>query len=469
MTGRPQSYFCYCLSEFERALDLNVLQAIWEDFGAQQHASAHQQIHFVVCKESNATANMHISVRRFSNNVVTIPLEREEARRAILNETAGSYLQSKVLAWMDNHRLFAAPWPAVREGEFFGREEELARIKANVKNAQSFHLIGLRRMGKTSLIKHLESIGAFRNMLYAYINIDGHLARSAFNDAIDQLLRQWRETLQRRHPHLMETLETQLSSSASPLDHLSQFLDALQRLPNESPMGLRCLAVFDDVNILFGERNNTPDTLWNCGASETLRMLRTHPLVTMILTMHDSQTPDRIEDEYSGSGGLGKYDTISVQPLKYAECNRMITYIGGIINMVFDDVSLGKIYAETGGHPQWTRILCDTIINTRRKQLEQIIVTPEHVEDAAQRFLSSHERFIREPLNALNNKEKQVQDELAASDHPLKLEEFSAPINRQTLNALFNYGLIEQTESGAYRLRMGLVTRYLRAKWEKIC
>ncbi len=231
-------------------------------------------------------------------------------------------------------------------------------------------------------------------------------------------------------------------------------------------MGRRCLVVFDDVNLLFVRRKEATDNFWNCGASRAIRMLRTHPLVTMILTMHDFQTPGLVEDEFDGSGGLGKYDTVHVQPLKYADCNRMITYIGGIINMVFDEASLSKIYAETGGHPHWTRLLCDAISATRQNRFEQINVTPEHVEAAAQRFPSSYERFIRQPLEALNPLEQQARDELAASDHPLKLEEFSASIGLQTLDALLSYGLIEQTESGAYQLRMGLVSRYL--QWQQV-
>jgi len=461
MAGPPQGYFCYCLAEFDRALDVDTLQVIWQDFKQQRDPLVHALLHFAMCKESTAAVHMHINIHRFEDNVSTIPLERDETRRAILNGTAAHYVQGKVSAWMDNHRLFATTQPVVREGEFFGRQDELGYIRANVKNHQSFHLVGLPRMGKTSLVEHLHNIGAFRNHLYAYLDLESHVVNANFDRAIGDILDQWSEAFQRRYPQQVDLVKTDLSPPASCFEQLQHFLDALQRIRNETRLDIPCLVVFDDVNVLFREREDRLGSLWACGASHLIRLLRTRQLVTMVLTAQDYHTLNRIEAASEGSGGLGS-DIIDVSPLKYEDCSRMITYIGGIINMAFENASLEAIYTETGGHPLWTRLLCDSISTRRQNRQERITVTPADVEQAANRFVSVHERLITRSLATLTGEEKQVRDQLVQSDKPLMFEDFSPPVSRKALEYLEHYGLIERTAGGAYQPRMQVVVRYVK-------
>ncbi len=466
MTGSPQRYYCYCLAIFEQPLDIGTLTTIWKNFEARERL-VNSTVHFVVCKESNAEANMHINVRRFSqHNVITIPLERAEMRRAIPNDTAAGYLQGKVSTWMDNPDLFATTLPVTRQGEFFGRERDLNQIKNAITKGESFHILGLRRMGKTSLFHHLKSMGAFRSHLYALLDLQSYLDQPNFNRAVEDILRQWFESLQRKHPKIATSIQIQIPGDATPYDQLTAFLDGLRRVADDGQPDIRCLAILDDVNLLSPQ--NGADALWKRGAGQLVRLLHHRKeIVVTGLTLWDFETRNSIEQE-PGLGG--KYATIPLGPLEREACDTMITYIGEIINMDFrfDSDTLAAIYRETGGHPLWTRFLCNTISVTRTRHFryERLNVTPAHIEQAAVEFLSLYKHLLDLSLATLKGAEKRTLRELARSSQPIKATDLSPPPSNDVLTHLKFYGLIEETPtgSGSYRLRMRLLARYLQSQ-----
>jgi hypothetical protein len=460
MAGSPQCYYCYCLAEFERPLDDLTLALVQEDFRRRERL-VNSTVHFAVCKESSPAVNTVINVRRFADHFITIPLERGEMRRAVLSDTSASYVQGKVSAWMDNHRLFADTRPVTRQGEFFGRENDLKQISAAVNEGQSFYILGSRRMGKTSLLHHLHSLGTFRGHLYAFLDLEGYLDQPNFDRAEEDLLRQWSAALERRHLELAREIQAQLPQKAKPYQRLSEFLDALGNARYEGQLDVRCLAILDDVNFLL-EASDKTGPLWDRGASQLVRLLRhRQEMVVTGLTLWDFEARDIVERQ--PGGGLGKATTIYLGPLGREECDTMITYIGGIIAMEFEPASLDAIYAEAGGHPLWTRLLCDAISRTRHSRYERLVVTPDHVERAADEFLSVDTRFLAESLEALTGTEQRAVREFSRHTEPVSLGDLGEAVSRDTLTHLKYYGLIEEAPDGParYRLRMRLLARYL--------
>jgi hypothetical protein len=463
MAGSPQRYYCYCLAEFERPLDDLTLGLVQEDFRRRERM-VNSLVHFAVCKESSPATNMVINVHRFADNFITIPLERDEMRWAVLNDTAAGYLQSKVSAWVDNHRLFAATRPVARQGEFFGRENDLKQITGAVNGGQSFYVLGNRRMGKTSLIQHLHSLGAFRSHLYAFLGLENYLDQPNFDRAVEDILRQWSEALQHKNPKIAQKIQSQIPGDAPPHDRLSVFLDEVRSAIYKEQLDGRCLAILDDVNHVLYARDGR-DSLWKRGAGQLVRLLRhRQELVITGLTLWDFEARDIVERE--PSGGLGKYTPIYLGPLRREECDTMITYIGGIISMEFKPESLEAIYEETGGHPLWTRLLCDAISRTRRSRSERLVVTPTHVEQATTEFLSLDKRFLLQLLDSLKGAEQRALRELGRYTEPVNVAELAEPLSPEILMHLKYYGLIEEAPVGSarYRLRMRLLARYLQSQ-----
>lgn len=458
ITGAPLLFFCYCLAEFEGVLDTASLGAIQQNFKGRG-SRINRRVNFVICRESSPEMNMVISVASFTQQFTTIPLEREEMRRAILNHTDAAYLQSKLRSWLDNYRLFATTLPVTRQGEFFGRENEYRELKQTIDRGDSFYILGMRRIGKTSLVQYLHHIGAFRTYLYAYIDTEGYWEQSNFDKAATALYDQWIEELQRKYVAIAPIILTQVLPNDSPYERLVAFLEALEFALRQQQIDTRCVVILDDLNLLL-EPREAREPLWEVGGRELIRLLRQHrELVVTGLTLWDFATRDRLETE--PAGGYGKYNSIYLQPLNSTDCAKMITYIGGIINMEFPPATLAAIYVETGGHPLWTRFLCDDISRKRLSRNERIIVTLDQVAQAADHLLNLETRLFHHGLVVLSAEERQALHELAAAPQPLPLRTTHAKVLAQ----LEEYGFIERpsTAPESYQLRMRILARYLQS------
>lgn len=457
--GRPPNYHCYCLAQFDRVLDIEVLGAVQNDVQKRKR-NANRRLQFVVCRATNPEANLHIAVQRFAQDFVTIPLERDEVRRAIVRNTAVTYLQKKISTWIDNEGLFATPHPVAGQGEFFGRENDLKRISGTITRGHSFYILGNRRMGKTSLIKHLQNLGAFNRYLYAYLSLEEYVDDENFDEAIVEIQRQWSEDFKRKDHKLASRILSQLSLGETQRSNLKSFVDLLEQANYDGQIDLKCLVILDDVNMLLntsvGEKS-----AWHRGANQLVRSLRTwENIVITGLTVWDFDTVERIERTHGG--GLGKYRPIKLKPLEKNECDTMIKHIGSIIHMNFSEESLTAIFKEAGGHPLWTRLLCHGIDESRTARNEQMDVTLDDVTQKAQDFIIVQKRFLTELIDSLKPGERKVLEELSRHSTLVSRSQFSDGTMHDALMYLKEYGWVEEPKPDHYRLRMNLLARYLR-------
>lgn len=206
------------------------------------------------------------------------------------------------------------------------------------------------------------------------------------------------------------------------------------------------------------------EPLWKRGASQLVRLLRHRQgIVITGLALWDFEAVNTVERE--PGGGLGKYTPIYLEPLDREECRTMVEYIGGIVNMEFTPESLEVIYEETGGHPFWTRLLCDSISRTRRSCYPKLVVTPSEVKQAADEFPSLYKRFMVELLESLTGTEQRILRELAHPSGPVQLDQAPDSSMREVLTHLKYYGLVEELPArpGRYGLRMRLLAQYLQS------
>jgi hypothetical protein len=457
-TGSPYRFLCYCMTEFDRQLDTLTLGLIQTSFG-KRGRTINPSVHFVICKESGPAANSTINLCRVQNGFVTIPLARPEVQQAILTSTERGYIQIRVSNWMSNHRLYVAPAPVVQDSEFFGREDKTREITNALDAKQSFCLLGLRRMGKTSLIKRLAEFGAFRNHLCAFLDTFLYVDQPNFDEAVASLRGQWQTALAVQFPQAAGEVERRTKEGATAFDHLLAFLDAISAICDETQNNISCLAIIDDLNFAV-QRDG--DGLWQRGAGRLVRLLRSKQVLTGLLVW-DFAARDLIERDQTG--GLGRYTTIYLGPLHRNECDKMIIDIGSIINMKYKAEALDAIYNETGGQPLWTRVLCDKISGERRSAYEALTVTQADVDHAATEFLNLEHRHLSEIVNLLSGTDYRVLQQLASASAPLPTSGLG-PQGAEAAEQLRKYGLAEESPSGSgrYVVRMHLLARYLQSK-----
>lgn len=469
--GMPLQYYCYNLAEFERSLDLPVLGEVQADF-ARREMSVNRSIHFVVCKESQTHTNWTISDSRISQGFTTIPLERIEVRQAITNDSVVAYLQNKINAWLGNFSLFATASPVAGQGEFFGRDRFSQEIVNWVNRGQSFYVLGNRRMGKTSLIRHLQGMGAFSRCLYAVVDLQIYFDDYNFDGAIHSLVNQWLIALQKRDRKLEKEISERVTRDMPAQERFRKFTGYLQEVRQKNQVEMSCLIIFDDANLFFQSERGQPN-LWQNGAGDFVRSLHAQQetIITGI-TVWDFDTLNNIDRELNYFSG--KDTVIYLGPLAEEECRTMIERIGGIINMRFEKESIDAIYRETGGHPYWTRLLCDSISSKRSSRYEVIEVNKAMVEKAASEFVSIHQNFRDQVLELLKPTERKILAMLGASKKPIPLEDFNPRLSlsekdlRDGLTHLERYGWVVSSLSNEYSLRMSLLNRYYQILGESL-
>ena len=455
LVGSPQSFYCYSLAEYDKNLGADTLEKIADDY-KNREITVNGNILFVICKSSTPETNLLINgIYRFTRGFTAIPLEREEMQRAIIKNGTSNYLQSKVGAWLDNHRLFVAVHPVVRQGEFFGRKQESNQIKSAIEKGESFYIVGSSGIGKTSLIHNLHNLGAFRDRVYAYIETGKYTEDDDFQRATLDILHQWRSKLEQEHPQIIERVSAQILSEMTPLKQLNALIEGLRNIERNQ---VSLLLIVDDLTPAFDAFEDR-DSLWKRGLQQFLRYVRTwNDIVVAGLTMWNFNTADNIS--LGPSSGIDRYKMITAGPLKFDDCRTMVEYIGGIINMRFESAGWEEIFAESGGHPLWTRLLCDAISRTRFSRAEQLTVTPEHVMHAAEEFMSVHGRFIKTAIQSLETTERQVLKEMSRFNDPVMSSEIPGA-TKDILIRLEQYGWISAADD-RYQINMRLLARYLR-------
>lgn len=454
LLGSATSFFCYC-PQTAKILDTTTLGMVQDDLAKSD--SSPGKLTFVVCLESSARANRHIRVHWVSENVIIVPLELSAMQRALWRDSGAAELLHGKLRFWKSDRVFAVHRPVSGREEFFGRQAVLAEIQDLIRRDQSFYILGSRRMGKTSLLAQLEMLGAFRSFLYAFFDLEGVIdGRAGFSPVIDKILEQWSDGLRVQHPAVAGAVLIRAAErpAESASDRLEAFLDALEWARRQNgQFDCRCLVILDDVNLIL---TGAP-SLFELGGRDLLRRLRHRQgFVVTGVTVWDFEGWDQVEP----GGGLGKYTAIYLSPMSVQECQEMIEYLGGIIDLEFPINCILDIFLETGGHPLWTRDLCDSISRGLGPEARRV-VRSRHVEAAVGDFLMSHKEQLRYRLESLTREQKRVVAKLSELDEQQSVaaSELGSP---ETVRQLGYYGVVEWAAKAGCRLRMGLLRRFIR-------
>jgi len=101
-----------------------------------------------------------------------------------------SWRKAEVSPFLPAANPYSISVPVTTDKMFFGREEELAFLQARLKEMQSTAVIGLRHMGKSSLLLHLCRHAPSPDYLMAYVDMrDGRFHTVA--GLLNGVLRQW--------------------------------------------------------------------------------------------------------------------------------------------------------------------------------------------------------------------------------------------------------------------------------------
>jgi cold shock CspA family protein len=378
--------------------------------------------------------------------------------------------------WLYRRDLFALNFPVVGK-RFFGRDKPLAEVRDAIANSSPIGIFGLRKVGKTSLLKEVERRAAEAGDIVAFMDL---LRLPA--DVSDPRWLYWklgtvlREKTQRsRLPpfewrlggrfkdyfdipkdfpvatafdaDLTHILKSIKASSIHPRPKVVLLLDEIERIVPTKLGKEGFHGYFDFLGYLRGVAQESED------------------FVTIIAGANASVA------EASQFGGKDNpvfnfYKEIYLQLLQPKECTLMITSLGRGMGLRFPDDTCDLIYDLTGGHPFFARQLCSFLAERSKDRPFEVSVSfvngllDQYLEFAGKDFQEIIDRFSRDYPT-----ERDVCVAIARASGHIKTDHVNMQLGKDgvSLKHLVGYQVVRFQE-GEVRLTMDLMAKWLQRR-----
>ncbi|NEQ68024.1 MAG: HEAT repeat domain-containing protein [Symploca sp. SIO2D2] len=316
----------------------------------------------------DTTARIEIAKLRLRDHFVLIPIPLALVEKVLpdkndciglLEEYVGRYIQRA--DFFDDKNAISDTF------SFFGRTELLHRLGEELVRYQGIGLFGLRKSGKTSVLFQL----GFLLREYPVIHIDlqryggCRYGAALFNDILQRLYTLESEvTLPRFEPFLQDKpaveLTVEFTRRVSVLSH------TLQKTKYKLPI----LCFLDEVERIIPTSEDQPEKAEEFNACfGALRVLcqEERKLALLVADVH----PDCNRKNYWGQQGVATnpvfsfFKEVFLEPFSEEDTEDMLTNIGKLMGLEFDQETPKQIHQQSGGHPfvsrQLTRLLTEKI------------------------------------------------------------------------------------------------------------
>lgn len=373
-------------------------------------------------------------------------------------------LRNVLNTWLYRRDLFARTYPVIGK-RFFGRDRILAELKDAIVSGKPSGIFGLRKVGKTSLLKECQRRAKASGDIVVYIDLLRVPAQ--VNDArwlywrIANLLHE--QVTDRGQTNIRWRLGGVYSDYLDlPVDfpvaiafdadlnaliqsvtrpewgvrpRVAILLDEIERIVPTKLGNIEFTGFFDFFSYLRGIAQETQDL--------TIIVAGANPSITEISQFDGRDNPV-----------FNFFQEVYLQLLEADEAKAMMRALGRGMGVKFSDASFERIVSLTGGHPYFAREFCSFLVNEYPER--PLHVTGEKVDSIVDRYLeqvgSKDFQEIMERLGRDYPEERDVCVELAKN--------LPAAPARGRLKHLIEYQLVK-TRGNHVFLTMGLFRRWI--------
>lgn len=373
-------------------------------------------------------------------------------------------LRNVLDTWLYRRDLFALTYPVIGK-RFFGRDRILAELKDAIVSGRPSGIFGLRKVGKTSLLKECERRATASGDIVVYVDL--LRVPSQVNDARWLYWRIANLLYERVADRGQTTIRWRLGGVYSDyLDLPDSFpvaiafdadMSALIRSVSSPAWGVRprVVILLDEIErILPTELGNVEFV----GFFDFFSYLRGFAQETQDLTIIVTGANPSITEisQFNGRDNpvFNFFQEVYLQLLEVDEAKAMMHALGRGMGVKFSETSCDRIVELTGGHPYFAREFCSFL--AREHPERPLHVTKDKVDSIVDRYLeqvgSKDFREIMDRLGRDYPQERDVCVELAKNAK-------STPI-RGRLKHLVEYQLVKTRGNQAF-LTMDLFRRWI--------
>lgn len=415
-------------------------------------------------------------LERAGKNPTIVPIEESQIRAGLDTSDSEGHLKQILEEWLYRRNLYEENFP-VSGRRFFGREHELAGLIRSIDSGNPVGLFGLRKVGKTSLLKKLKEKRPQDIVIYIDLQkVPGGLKDCAY--LYYEMANQLRTDLREKYPQIEKIVHFTLGGRHKGFDAIpkkemlaSQFDDDLREL-NEAIRArtdlhqVKVLVLLDEVERVLPVAQSEGFK----GYSDLFAYLRgisqQDGFLISIITGANPAICDEPQWEGRDNPVFKFYKETFLPPLEKHECYEMVRKLGRGMGISFTEGGLQQIYKETGGHPFVTRQLCSRI--ARHFETRPLLVNEEKVRRGTQEFLFNDADIFRDILARLERDFPEEKDLLLLIAEGINSQaELVRPRKsgaHEGLRHLVGYQLVERDET-TYRIKMELLLKWIRHYW----
>ena len=237
---------------------------------------------------------------------------------------------------------------------FIGRQSDLNQIVNRLRSSahESTSIVGERRMGRTSLLKHLENktVAAALGLppeefCMVYMDFQGLMEITP--------LRFWQRILQKIERKVINQNISSLIKEIRALDTIDLF-DLEDLFTCITDEGLTVVLLLDEFELITQNPNFNPDFF---GALRALAIQHNLPLITATRR----ELVDLIHSDVKGSPFFNVFATLILTPFDFKEVKNLIaTYTQGT-GIEFSEEDTELVWSLSGGYPFLTQIAANYI------------------------------------------------------------------------------------------------------------
>jgi hypothetical protein len=265
--------------------------------------------------------------------------------------------------------LFAMESPLNEDAYFFGRESLVQTCLDRLERGQNTGLFGLRRIGKTSVLRAVARRGSSNRLAtIADVDLQGVFALRWWS-LLEHVALQLAEA-----SGLSQTAVRKLHASAGYREDTAgaYFLTDVRTLVSGAPRGRVCLLLDELHQISF---DVSPRPHWNEDFLPFWSVMRsvhqnTNGAFTYILA---GVNPYALEKEAVGGHDNPLFGTVKalwVRPFEQSESTEMVRRIAALMGLRFEDALLQELFRQYGGHPFLTRSACSQLAYISKRPSE---------------------------------------------------------------------------------------------------
>jgi len=464
-----------CFRYNPKQTDLIQLQEYLRSFGSKEILGLQDSRRVIINKSLAFIAVANSSL--VTDHVMSILSEHGEAIIP-LDDTQLKHLDSQVqilrdvlAQYLGMRDLYSRTLP-VSGRRFFGREKLLIHLTDEIHSGQFLGIYGLRKMGKTSLLYQLRD-EKLRDEAVAYVDLQSSNSLSVgnCNPLYWELERDLYLRLHEREKEVANLLRLGKIGRFSDLpikesqqsglifsEDMRSILDALAVGKISSVK--RLVIVLDELERILpvGGQSGIEGYIEFFGLLRGLAQTeRYRGLLSSIVVAANASISERGYWEGKENPVFALYKSVFMPPFTIEESNEMIVTLGKNMSVYWEEDTLKTIFAETGGHPFLTRILCSRIV--KQYPARPLTVKGEMVNEQLIPFIRSDSDKLEQITELLHTHFPNEEIYL----NQIALDEMPGSIPDETLRHLLGYNLIK-SDGRAYQITINLLRRWLRRR-----